>query len=157
MEPVPARNSQRRFEEMIEGIKTRGMRLTPQRAAVVRMLAFTREHPSVEQIHAVVKADFPMTSLATVYKTVALLKTLGEVAELAFGDGNKRYDAARPFSHPHLICTRCRRIVDSHPASLARLAGELARETGFSIQSHRLDFFGLCPDCQTRPDSVPAA
>jgi Fur family peroxide stress response transcriptional regulator len=83
MEPVPARNSQRRFQEMIEGIKTHGMRLTPQRAAVARMLAFTREHPSVEQIHAAVKADFPMTSLATVYKTVALLTTRPSGTEIS--------------------------------------------------------------------------
>jgi len=150
MEVVAKRNSQKRFGEMIAAIKTGGMRLTPQRSAVVRMLAFTREHPSAEQIHTAVKADFPMTSLATVYKTVALLKNLGQIAELSFGDGTKRYDAARPFSHPHLICTRCRRIVDCHPASLQRLAGELARETGFHIESHRLDFFGLCPDCRLR-------
>lgn len=112
MGSLPTPNSQRRFQEMVEGIKAHGMRLTPQRVAVVRMLAFNREHPSVEQIYTAVKSDFPMTSLATVYKTLALLKTLGEVVELAFGDGNKRYDASKPFSHPHLICTQCRRIVD---------------------------------------------
>ena len=142
---------QHRFEEMLRAIKTGGMRLTPQRSAVVRMLAFSTEHPTAERIHAAVKADFPMTSLATVYKTVALLKQLGQVAELCFGDGTRRYDAARPFPHPHLICTRCGRVVDGRPAPLRRLAGELARGTGFRIESHRLDFFGLCPACRSAP------
>ncbi len=139
---------QRRCDEMLAAIRTGGMRLTPQRSAVVRTLAFSTEHPSAERIYAAVKADFPMTSLATVYKTVALLKQLGQVTELCLGDGTKRYDAARPFPHPHLICTRCGRVVDCHPASLQRLAGELARETGFCIESHRLDFFGCCPACR---------
>ena len=71
-----------RLDEMITRLKERGHRLTPQRMAVLKILAVSEGHPSVEQIYERVKVDFPMTSLATVYKTVALLKEMGEVLEL---------------------------------------------------------------------------
>lgn len=137
-----------RFDTMVARIKTGGHRLTPQRLAVLRILAESQDHPSVEQIHRAVRVDFPTTSLATVYKTVALLKELGEAMELAFSDSGNRYDGFRPSPHPHLICTRCRRIVDPDLDAFADLTDELARETGFRIQTHRVDFFGICPDCQ---------
>ena len=54
-----------------------------------------------------VKKVFPTTSLATVYKTVALLKELNEVLELGFPEGSNRYDGNKPYPHPHLICTKC--------------------------------------------------
>ncbi len=139
-----------RFREMLARIKQNGLRLTPQRVAIVRMLAGSSAHPSVEQIHAAVRRNFPTTSLATVYKTVAILKEMGEVMELGFGDTSNRYDANQPFSHPHLICTRCRQITDSHPAALDSLAQELARESGYRILHQRIDFYGICPACQKK-------
>jgi Fur family peroxide stress response transcriptional regulator len=139
-----------RFHSMLAKLKTRGHRLTPQRLAVLRYLAESTAHPSVEEIYRSVKAEFPTTSLATVYKTVALLKELGEAMELGFSDGGNRYDGFRPYPHPHLVCTRCRKIVDPDLAAVTDLTAELARESGFRILTHRMDFFGICPDCQKR-------
>ena len=56
--------------------------------------------------------NLPTTSLATVYKTVALIKELGEVLELAFGDGSNRYDGNKPYPHPHVVCIKCKTIID---------------------------------------------
>jgi Fur family transcriptional regulator, peroxide stress response regulator len=137
-----------RLSEMVTKLKREGFRLTPQRLAVVKILATNEEHLSVERIFDRVKTDFPVTSLATVYKTVALLKKVGEVMELGFVDDSNRYDGARPFPHPHLICTRCKRILDPDVPVLSNLPRELARKTGYRIDHHRLDFFGLCPKCQ---------
>jgi Fur family transcriptional regulator, peroxide stress response regulator len=137
-----------RLSEMVTKLKREGFRLTAQRLAVVKVLAANEEHLSVERIFDRVKADFPVTSLATVYKTVALLKRVGEVMELGFVDDSNRYDGTRPFPHPHLICTRCKRILDPDVPVLSNLPGELARKTGYRIDHHRLDFFGLCPKCQ---------
>lgn len=92
---------------------------------------------------------FPTTSLATVYKNVAVLKELGEVLELGFSNDSNRYDGNRPEPHPHLICTKCKKIVDPDLASLEDVTLELKQETGFEIVNHRLDFFGICPECQT--------
>lgn len=139
-----------RFQEMLGRLKQNGLRLTPQRMAIVRILAGSTAHPSVEQIHTAVRQNFPTTSLATVYKTVSMLKEMGEVMELGFGDSRNRYDANQPFTHPHLICTHCRQITDAHPATLHHLAEELARKSGYRILNHRLDFYGICPACQTK-------
>jgi len=141
---------QARLDELITRLKGRGHRLTPQRMAVLRILAASEEHPSVEQIYECVKADFPMTSLATIYKTMTLLKGMGEVLELGFSDGGNRYDGIRPYPHPHLICTKCRNIVDPEVPTLSELPQEVARSTGYRLVSHRLDFFGICPQCQEK-------
>ena len=140
----------KRFETIIEKLRDKGCKITPQRLAIVKILAGSNGHPSVEDIHVQLKKDFPTMSLATVYKNIELIKSLGEVLELGFPDGSNRYDGNRPFSHPHLICTKCRRIIDPDLASLEGVTQELTLETGFQITSHRLDFFGICPDCQKR-------
>lgn len=141
-------DTQARLDEMITKLKEREHRLTPQRMAVLRILATSEGHPSVEQVYGRVKADFPMTSLATVYKTVTLLKEMGEVLELGFSDDSNRYDGNKPYPHPHLICTKCKNIVDPKVATLSELRQEVAQSTGYQIVSHRLDFFGVCPQCQ---------
>lgn len=141
-------NPQVRLNEMIANLRDQGHRLTPQRMAVLKILATSRDHPNAERIYERVKVDFPMTSLATVYKTVTLLKELGEVLELGFSDDSNRYDGYKPEPHPHLICIRCRNIVDPDVNTLDRLAQEVTQTTGYQIMSHRLDFFGICPRCQ---------
>jgi len=141
---------QARLDEMITKLKERDHRLTPQRMAVLKILAANEGHPSVEQIYERVKADFPMTSLATIYKTVTLLKEMGEILELGFSNDGNRYDGIRPYPHPHLICTECKNIVDPDVATLSELRQEVAQSTGYQIVSHRLDFFGICPQCQEK-------
>jgi Fur family peroxide stress response transcriptional regulator len=139
-----------RVQEMLERLKSRDFRITPQRYAVLNILAESQEHPSVDEIYRKVKAQFPTTSLATVYKTVSLLKEIGEVLELGFHDGHNRYDGHKPFAHPHVICTKCRKIMDPELTTLDDLSREMAKKTGYKINSHRLDFFGLCPECQKK-------
>ncbi len=141
--------STQRLERMLDKLKDRNFRITPQRLEVLRILSESSGHPSVEAIHAQVREKFPTTSLATTYKTVALLKDVDEVLELGFADGSNRYDGNKPYPHPHVICTRCRKIMDPDLSMLRDMTEEVARETGFHIMTHRLDFFGLCPECQT--------
>lgn len=138
-----------RLDSLLGRLKAKGLRLTPQRIAIVRELVSRCDHPTVEQLHTAILAAFPTTSLATVYKTIHLLKEQGEVLELGFGELGSRYDGRRPEPHPHLICTRCGAISDP-PApclELDELAQRLAGQSGFSISAHRLDLFGLCPAC----------
>ena len=138
----------KRLDQMITKLRQRKSRITPQRLAILKILASSDGHPSVETIYEKVKRDFPTTSLATVYKTLIVMKEIGEVLELGFSDGSNRYDGNRPSPHPHLICTKCRKIMDPDLGALGDMAQELAQETGFKIMSHRLDFFGICPKCQ---------
>jgi Fur family peroxide stress response transcriptional regulator len=123
--------------------------MTPQRMAVLKVLINNSEHPTIEQIHALVRRDFPMTSLATVYKTVNLLKEMGEILELDLNGERKRYDGHNPNPHQHLVCVKCGHIVDLEIATLDELSQEVSQTTGYRIIKHQLDFFGICPECQT--------
>lgn len=140
--------SQQRLDYLTRLLKEQGYRLTPQRLAVLNILTQSADHPSVEDVHQQVRRDFPTTSLATIYKTIHLLKDLGEILELGFADWGSRYDGRRPYPHPHVICTQCGVVVDPEFPGMEDIAREMADKTGFSISHHRLDFFGLCPRCR---------
>jgi len=139
---------QDRVDLVIKRLKKKGCRITPQRLAIIRILAESNVHPTVEEIYERVRVNFPTTSLATVYKTVSVMKELGEVLELEFSSDQNRYDGHNPSPHPHCICVKCRSIVDPELGSLAHITRELASGTGYRILSHRLDFYGICPKCQ---------
>jgi Fur family peroxide stress response transcriptional regulator len=149
-QPTESTTIDQRFKQMLTKLKEHQFRLTPQRLAVLKVLAVSEGHPTVERIHAAVRAEFPTTSIATVYKTINLLKQLDEVLELGFPDGSNRYDGNKPYPHPHVICTRCQKIIDLNLDRLKDLTKELIKETGFQIVNHRVDFFGTCRDCQSR-------
>ena len=137
----------KRYETIIQKLRDNGHKLTPQRLAIVKILAKSEGHPSVEDIHVQIKADYPTMSLATVYRNILLIKSLGEVLELGFPDGSNRYDGNKPYPHPHVICIKCKKILDPSLDSLDALKKEVASETHFKILNHRLDFFGICSDC----------
>ena len=101
-----------------------GCRMTPQRLALLHILSAADNHPSAQQLYEELRQQFPTTSLATVYKTLNVLKDLGEVNEMGFGSGDNRYDGhpSVPASAPGLHAVqqdhRCRRspaleLVDS--------------------------------------------
>jgi Fur family peroxide stress response transcriptional regulator len=139
-----------RVTQMVARLKAVNLRLTPQRLAILRILADSEGHPSIEEIYRRMKPDFPTMSPATVYKTLTLLKALGEVLELGFPDGGNRYDGSKPYPHPHVICLKCKKIMDLEMGNLQPWIEAAARETGFRILQHRLDFFGLCPECRAK-------
>ena len=134
-------NIEQRFNQMLSKLKEHDFRLTPQRLAVLNVLAVSEGHPTVERIYETVRAEFPTTSIATIYKTVNLLKQLNEVLELGFPDGSNRYDGNKPYPHPHVICTKCKKIIDPNLGSLKDLTKEVIKETGLQILNHRVDFF----------------
>jgi len=141
---------QTRLDELISSLKEQGGRLTPQRMAVLKILATSDEHPTAEQIYERVREDFPMTSLATVYKTLNLLVDLGQVLEIGFCGDSTRYDGKRPAPHPHLVCVRCGKIEDLDLASTRGLDQTVAELSGYRVLRHRFDFFGICPECQRK-------
>jgi Fur family peroxide stress response transcriptional regulator len=139
---------QLRLEQMIRVLRDKGCRLTPQRVAMLRILSKSEGHPSAEQIYEQIRADYPTTSLATIYKTLNLLKNMGEVFEITFASVGSHYDGNKPYPHPHLICTKCGQILDPEFTALAAISQEIARQTGYRITHQQLNFFGLCPKCQ---------
>lgn len=127
-------------------LRTRGCKVTPQRLAIFTMLNRTKEHPSAEKIYQALHSEFPMMSLATVYKTLDMLREQGLVCEMGFGDDCNRYDADT-HPHSHLICTNCKKILDLDLPDVGDLESKVAQTSGFRLAGHRLEFFGICPAC----------
>src|SRR5215212_5164854 len=101
-----------RVAALRERLAEAGHRITPQRLYILEALVSDASHPTAEEIYARVRPSCPTTSLATVYKTLEMLKELGEVLELEFSDGSNHYDGLHPAAHPHVLCQRYGRIED---------------------------------------------
>ncbi len=138
---------QTRFDELLSALKERDYRLTPQRVELVRLIAVSEGHPSAAQLYKKIKARFPTMSYATVYKTLALLKEMGQVLEIDLRD-DSHYDGNRPHPHPHLICMNCNKIVDGNFEINLSTVRRLEKTSGYKIIRPQLAFYGLCPDCK---------
>ena len=132
--------------EILRQLKSRGIRFTPQRQAILEFLLSTDAHPTAEEVYQHVKVKFPGVSLGTIYNTLNMLKDHGYVLELSYGDMSSRFDG-NPRNHYHIACSRCGKVVDYH-RPLLDLEEEAAAASGFRITGHRLEFYGVCPDCR---------
>ncbi len=141
---------QARYEELIEKLHQRQYRLTPQRLALLHLLAASENHPSATQLFEKLRDQYPTMSFGTVYKTINLLKEMGEVLELGFSNDDNHYDGNKPYPHPHLICTSCHKISDTEIELPQSLVAEVSSTSGYKITRNRLDFYGLCPQCQNK-------
>ncbi len=139
---------EQRVEELRRKLHDSGHRMTPQRMCILQALIGSNTHPSAEEIHADVQRAAPMTSLATVYKTLETLRDLGEALEMEVGDGRRHYDAVQTHFHPHVVCTACGRIEDVALNDLGGLPTQAAQASGYRIESQRVEFYGLCGPCQ---------
>lgn len=129
----------------MERYKCMGLKLTPQRLAILGCLEGNKTHPSAEEIYNEVAKKFPTMSLATVYNTLEVLRRKGEVQELTIDPDKKRFDPDTG-PHHHLICTGCKRIVDVRVDYSPTLpAGE---DKDFEILGSHIEFYGLCPECR---------
>ena len=135
-------------EEISQRLNTKGYRLTKQRLAVLKALQSTKSHPDANWIYDKVRKEIPHISLGTIYRTLGVLKEAGLLLQLDYGSSLSHYDANTE-SHSHIVCTNCRRIDDLE----LPLGNELERQakgvTDFLITDHRLEFYGLCPDCRS--------
>lgn len=136
-----------RFGELITTLRERDFRLTPQRVELVRLIAASEGHPSAVQLYAKIRTQFPTMSQATVYKTLALLKEMNQVLEIALRDDN-HYDGNRPHPHSHLICMQCKKIVDGDLEFDLTSIRRLEETSGYQIVRPQISFYGLCPDCK---------
>lgn len=141
-------DSELRFNQLTEKLRQHGCRMTPQRLALIRLIASSEGHPNAADLFESVKVQHPTMSLATVYKTIDLLKDLNEVVEINLNNVS-HYDGNKPDSHPHIICTNCGKIIDGDmDKSMAKLVREVEQNLKFKVQRHQLNFYGLCSECQ---------
>ncbi len=86
-------------------------------------------------------------SVATVYNNLRLFTSIGFVQEMKYGDASSRFDFSSK-RHYHVICENCGKIVDFHYPGLEDIEMAASRLTDFEINEHRLELYGLCPDCK---------
>lgn len=135
-----------RFEQALEKLKMTGVRMTPQRHAILSYLLDSTSHPTADDIYKALEDRFPSMSVATVYNNLKVFIEAGLVIELSYGDDSSRFDANTDL-HYHAQCDNCGKMVDFMYPPLTAVEEVAATETGFLIRGHRLEVHGLCADC----------
>jgi Fur family transcriptional regulator, peroxide stress response regulator len=123
------------------------LKMTPQRLAILAYLKDNVEHPSAETIFRAMKDKFPTMSFATVYNTLSTLNKAGKLRELSIDPEKMRFDPNLE-PHHHLICIKCRKIVDVKVDYGLKLP--YAVKKGFEIVGNHIEFYGICSECKAR-------
>jgi len=137
-------------DSLIGQLKDKGLKITPQRLAIIDALVENREaHPGATLIYEEARKKARRVSLSTVYATLKEFSENGLIRQLEFDRMENRYDVDIS-DHVNLICNRCGKILDYYiPASLE--PRDIARKSGFVVTETRLEFHGYCRDCLKRP------
>ena len=130
-------------------LRRKSHKITGPRAAILEIL---RSHPhplTNKEIWAALPKG--QCDLATIYRSMHLLEKMGMVKRFDFGDGASRFELVGEDDdghHHHLVCTKCTRVVEIEECFPVEIERRIAGANGFKAVTHRLEFFGLCPDCQ---------
>lgn len=135
------------LKEAIATLKSSGVRITPQRHAILEYLIESMSHPTADEIFKALEDNFPNMSVATVYNNLRVFKEAGLVKELTYGDASSRFDWVTT-DHYHAICEECGKIVDFYYPILNEVESVAQHVTGFKVNSHRMEVYGICPECQ---------
>jgi Fur family ferric uptake transcriptional regulator len=125
------------------------LKFTEQRELILEVFLSTKSHVTAEELYQIVSKQYPMIGLATVYRTLNLLSECGLVQQRQFGDGQARYELVHEH-HDHLICTKCRKIIEFENEKIEQLQEQIAEQHGFVIQTHKHELYGICSDCQDK-------
>lgn len=127
--------------------KSLGLKLTPQRLAILEYLENNRSHPSAEDIYNALKPNFPSMSFATVYNTMEVLVKKGLVKELSIESTRKRFDAAI-HPHHHFFCKGCKKVIDIENIKDNIEIPEEIKDC--KLEEYQIIFFGFCPECKDK-------
>ncbi len=145
------------LSKVIDELRQRGYRLTPQRQAIIQALLDAEgTHPSAQEIYARVSPQFPMITMATVYNTLQVLEDMGMVTPLGFPGASTRYETADG-PHINLLCLRCGRIDDLPLEELPELQRKVATDSGYLIHAAHLEYRGYCPSCRAEMEDERAS
>ena len=123
------------------------LRMTRQRAIILQELRRVKTHPTADQVYEMVRRRLPRISLGTVYRNLEILSQTGMIQVLRLGGSPRRFDGwvAR---HYHVRCLKCGRVRDLELDPLAGMEEDIAKESGYHIVGHRMEFIGFCPRCK---------
>ncbi|MBL7063308.1 MAG: transcriptional repressor [Anaerolineae bacterium] len=129
-----------------------GRRLTSQRRVVLRVLEESDGHLEAEAIYLQAKARTLNISLATVYRTLAVLKEMGLVEKHCLGEDHGHYEAVRDSTHYHFICLDCGQVLEFDTPLVAQIGQELSTREGVRVTNAHLYLSGYCAQCQTKAE-----
>jgi Fur family ferric uptake transcriptional regulator len=131
-------------------LSSAGHRVTGARRTVADLIAQREGHFTAADLLADARARRLTIGRASVFRALDLFTELKALERIDLPSGEHAYVACEPAHHHHVVCRACGRVTEVEDAGLATVAAEMARRSGYAIESHRLELFGLCPDCQSR-------
>jgi Fur family transcriptional regulator, stress-responsive regulator len=134
--------------ELTALFRERGLKITPQRELIFRLLQGNVTHPTAETVYSAALEAMPMISLKTVYQVLNDLRALGEIQSIEVGTGALRFDP-NITEHHHLVCQSCGEVRDVHLDTTDLLLTRSQRH-GFSLEGVDVTFRGLCAPCRTK-------
>jgi Fur family ferric uptake transcriptional regulator len=144
---------------IVTALDRAGYRLTEPRRSLALLIADREGHFTAAELVASARARRLGIGRATVFRTLEVLEELGLVERLDMPSGEHAYVVCEPAHHHHVVCSRCGRTTEIDDAGLRIVVSEIARRTGYRVDEHRLELFGLCPAClasQPGPTSATA-
>ena len=140
--------SAKELDVLKQHLSKHNLKLTRQREHILN--AFLKmEHVTAEQMYHLLAKKDPHIGLATIYRTLKLFCETGLAQERHFGTQTQFDNVAHKGHHDHLICTDCGLIVEFQNCQIEKLQEEVAKKHGFTIQTHKLELYGLCANCRT--------
>jgi Fur family peroxide stress response transcriptional regulator len=134
---------------IIKAFREKGYKATPQRIAISRFALHNHNHPTAEITFREVKKIHPTVSLATIYKTIKILKEIGLIQELNLPEDQTRFDPNMEH-HIHLVCSRCKCIRDWTDPLISEIIEKISDKEGFVPETQNFDVFGICRNCNGR-------
>jgi Fur family ferric uptake transcriptional regulator len=134
----------------IRNKQKKGYPLTAQRQLILSLIRDTGGHMDARELYQRALNNGASISLATVYRCLNLFKELGLVDEIWLGQTHCYYEMKQSVPHQHLICRRCKKIIEFESPLISKLTGKLQREQGFNITKAELYFEGYCQQCQDK-------
>ncbi len=121
------------------------LKQTAQRRKIIEIFLDCKNHIDAEQLHLEVRNRGFNIGLATIYRTLNLLKEANLVEQRDFVEGRAVFESITPSSHhDHLICRDCDHIIEFENGEIEDLQKQVALNLGFALQGHRLDLYGKC-------------
>jgi Fur family ferric uptake transcriptional regulator len=136
-------------ELLLERLRARGLRLTPQRELVLAALHHVEGPATAEEIYTRVHTVSASVDISTVYRTLELFQEFQLVSSFDPGDGKRRYEhLGVEAPHHHLVCRSCGQVIPIEQADVHPLAEHLAAAYGFAVDEGDLTISGLCATCR---------
>lgn len=138
------------FQRRLDGhLRAQGLRGTQQRDLILRVFVAAPGHPSIDELLQRARDEDRRVGHATIYRTMKLFVEAGIANERRFADGATKYEATlEEAHHDHLICTSCGAIEEFEDAEIEARQEAIAAQSGFRLQHHKMELYGLCPRCQ---------